>query len=188
MMHGSHYVCQAKAMQFLTKFLQIFLTNYCICNDIVFMEIPIDYREYRIQDAFCSLAGGVTYMLHQRLLKNFQQAGHDVTYEQWNVLIQLWSQDGRSQQELAACTTKNQSYMTRLIDAMEERDWVRRTDDSTDRRVKLVYLTAAGRELTKALIELSQKTLGEALAEIDADQVAVCRQVLQAMMANLTRS
>ena len=152
------------------------------------MEIPIDYREYQVQNAFCFLVGSTVYQLHQRLLKNFQQAGHDVTFEQWNVLIQLWSQDGRSQQELAVCTTKNQSYMTRLIDVMEERNWVRRTDDSTDRRVKLVYLTAAGRELTKTLIELSQKTLNDALIDIDAEQVAVCRQVLQAMIANLTRA
>jgi len=150
------------------------------------MDVPIDYREYRLQEAFCFLVGGTAYLLQQRLLKKFVQAGHDLTLEQWNVLIQLWSGDGRSQQELASCITKNQTFVTRLLDVMEDHKWVCRVDDANDRRVKLVYLTAEGRELTKILIELNQKPLWESLVGIKNEDIAVCRRVLLSMMTNLT--
>ena len=152
------------------------------------MKIPIDYRAYRLEKSFGRWVVQTRRMLHRRLLENFRTAGfHDVTLEQWSALIQLWSKDGLSQQELSVYAEKNQTYITRLLDILEKQNLVVRVPHRTDRRVKLVYLTQSGRELVQGLIEEAQKTLGEALEGIDEQELGVCRKVLDQVQANLSK-
>lgn len=151
------------------------------------MEIPIDYRVYNIEESFGTWVVTTARMLHGRLLENFKTANfYDVTLEQWIVLVRLWSKDGLCQYELAVGADKNQTYITRLLDTLEKRNLIVRVPHPSDRRAKQIYLTQQGRELTKELIEVAQKTLGEALKDIDEQELENCRDVLKKVRKNLS--
>lgn len=131
------------------------------------------------------LTGQVSMWLSRRLARNFKAAGYDVTVEQWRVLVRLWDSDGQNQQALACATGKDKPSITRLIDNLEKNNLLVRVPDANDRRVNLVYLTNKAKELQKELIEIAEKTLQEALDQIQPDEVALCKDVLNKMINNL---
>lgn len=79
--------------------------------------------------------------------KKFRENNIDLTYEMHQIMACLWKTDGLSQQELADLTLKDKASMTFLIDNLAKRGLVNRTQDSEDRRRKLIYLTLKGKQL-----------------------------------------
>jgi MarR family transcriptional regulator, organic hydroperoxide resistance regulator len=80
-----------------------------------------------------------TTLVYQRELnRNFLSAGFDITNEQWSILIYLFNCDGKSQNEIAEKTYKDKVSVTKIIDSLEKRELVYRTNDVKDRRVKRV--------------------------------------------------
>ena len=65
------------------------------------------------------------------------------------IMACLWEKDGINQQELADRTLKDKASMTYLIDNLTKRGMVKRLEDVTDRRSKLIYLTPKGKQLGK---------------------------------------
>lgn len=57
----------------------------------------------------------VSRALAKRLNRNFQDAGYDVTAEQWTMLCELWQREGYTQRELAELSGKDKTSVTRLI-------------------------------------------------------------------------
>lgn len=88
----------------------------------------------------------INVLLHEVNLlasKLFNRRIRDVglTRTQWHVLYLLHEQDGLSQTELADHLTITKPSLGHVVDRLVERGWVERAEDSTDRRVKRVYLT-----------------------------------------------
>lgn len=79
----------------------------------------------------------------QRTLKK-NNAG--ITFEMLQVLSSLWHEQGITQQVLAERTAKDKACLTNLMNNLEKKGYVRREEDPTDRRSKLVFLTNEGEE------------------------------------------
>lgn len=79
----------------------------------------------------------------QRTLKR-NNAG--ITFEMLQVLSRLWHEQGITQQVLAERTAKDKACLTNLMNNLEKKGYVRREEDPTDRRGKLVFLTNEGEE------------------------------------------
>lgn len=79
----------------------------------------------------------------QRTLKK-NNAG--ITFEMLQILSCLWHEQGITQQVLAERTAKDKACLTNLMNNLEKKGYVRREEDPTDRRSKLVFLTKEGEE------------------------------------------
>ena len=79
----------------------------------------------------------------QRTLKR-NNAG--ITFEMLQVMSSLWHEQGITQQVLAERTAKDKACLTNLMNNLEKKGYVRREEDPTDRRSKLVFLTNEGEE------------------------------------------
>ena len=79
-----------------------------------------------------------------RLLRtNFDRRVRDLglTRSQWWVLTHLYREDGLTQTELAELMEIERPSLGRLLDRLEAKNWIRRGNDPSDRRVNRVYLT-----------------------------------------------
>ena len=123
-----------------------------------------------------------------RLQKNFRNAGLEITIEQWSVLYHLWREDKLSQQELCNRTFRDKPSITRLIDNLEKQKLVKRIASPTDRRINLVALTDAARDLQDITIDLANQTMSEALVGVDKHEIDVVKSVFQRVYDNLTSS
>ena len=144
----------------------------------------IESINFDISLIFAILNGKVSAAINRKLVRNFREAGLDITPEQWTVLLYLWEKDGVSQQELCNATFKDKPSMTRLIDNMEKLNLVVRIASKDDRRTNLVHLTRLGRELEPEARRVSTLTLKEALQGVTSEELSISQEVLRKVFAN----
>ncbi len=142
-------------------------------------------NHFKRGELYSFITGKASTAIARRLQKKFNNAGLNLTIEQWSVLYHLWKQDGISQQELCNATFRDKPSITRLVDNLEKLKLVKRISSKEDRRMNLVYLTAEARKMQDRTMEIAEETLNEALVTVPADQVEVCKQVLQIVYDNL---
>ncbi len=82
--------------------------------------------------------------IRNALQKQFNDAGFDLTVDQWVILDHLARNPGSSQNTLSEMTTKDAPTVTRIIDLLSQKGLAERRMADTDRRKFLVFLTDAG--------------------------------------------
>jgi DNA-binding MarR family transcriptional regulator len=142
-------------------------------------------NHFKKGELYSFITGKASTAIARRLQKKFNQSGIMVTIEQWSVLYQLWKEDGKSQQELCNATFRDKPSITRLIDNLEKLGLVKRVSDARDRRINKVFLTKNALKLQEDTMVLAEETLNEALEGVPADQVDMCKEVLQRVYDNL---
>lgn len=142
-------------------------------------------NQFKKGELYSFITGKASIAIARRLQKRFNQAGLNITIEQWSVLCQLWKHDGSSQQELCNRTFRDKPSITRLVDNLEKLQLVKRVASESDRRINLVYLTRHGVKLEQQTMELAEETLNDALAGISAENINLCKEILQKVYENV---
>lgn len=78
-------------------------------------------------------------------------AAHDVSVPQWVVLRALFDGESLPLKEIVARVEVDQGSLSRMVDRLIARGWVRREADSADRRTVAISLTKEGRRLVPKL-------------------------------------
>lgn len=142
-------------------------------------------NHFKRGELYSFITGKASTAIARRLQKKFNGAGLNLTIEQWSVLYHLWKQDGISQQELCNATFRDKPSITRLVDNLEKLKLVKRVSSKEDRRMNLVYLTAEAKKMQDSTMDIAEQTLNEALTTVPAEQIEICKQVLQIVYDNL---
>ena len=140
---------------------------------------------YRLDTSLGFLTRRVSRAIGKRLLENFQQAGLAVSIDQWLLLVCIYHHDGQNQQCIGDFCAKDRASITRLIDQLERERYLERKADLNDRRNNLIFITPKGCDFTRQLMRLAEQTLEESTAHINPAQLALCRQTLLEVLANL---
>jgi len=143
-------------------------------------------NHFKRGELYSVINGMASTAVARRLQKNFRNAGLEITIEQWSVLYHLWKEDGLSQQELCNRTFRDKPSITRLIDNLEKQQLVKRVASPTDRRINLVQLTDAAKDLQQITIDLANQTMAEALVGVDKKEIEIVKSVFQRVYDNLT--
>jgi len=98
-----------------------------------------------------TLIGRTSQAILNNLQKKFREEGHNITVEQWQLLINLNNSNDQFHQQLAENTFKEKSTITRLLDGLEKKDLIKRVADTGDRRQKRIRITPEGEKLLKNL-------------------------------------
>ncbi len=142
-------------------------------------------NHFKKGELYSFITGMASTALARRLLKNFKQSGIDITIEQWSILYHLWKEDALSQQELSIRSFRDKPSITRLLDNLEKLKLVKRVPSKNDRRINLIMLTEAGKNLQLQTINLADQTLNEALVGVANADIETCKTVLQNVYDNL---
>jgi DNA-binding MarR family transcriptional regulator len=106
-----------------------------------------------------------------RRLRQTRDESVELTASQYSVLAALAIRGRLSMGELAAEERVRPPTVTRVVNALADRDLVRRTPGPNDGRQSLVDLTAAGRALLLANQRLRAEWLADRLDQLDADEL-----------------
>ncbi|MGA9109654.1 MAG: MarR family winged helix-turn-helix transcriptional regulator [Smithella sp.] len=91
------------------------------------------------------------YRCHTRvsaaLRQMFQDAGYDLTPEQWAVLFRLQEQEGINQIQLGEKTYKDRHNITRILKQLDKRGYIVKRNNKNDKRAHCIYLTPSGHSL-----------------------------------------
>ena len=142
-------------------------------------------NQFKRGELYTFITGNASTAIARRLQKTFNQAGLNLTIEQWSVLYHLWKQDGISQQELCNATFRDKPSITRLVDNLEKLNLVKRVASENDRRINMIYLTKQAQKLEEETMQIADETLNEALKSVPSDRIEICKEVLQIVYDNL---
>ncbi len=99
------------------------------------------------------------------LQKQFNDAGFDLTVDQWVLIDHVFRNPGISQNTLSELTTKDAPTVTRIIDLLHKKGLAERRMAEDDRRKFLIYLTPAGEakysEVLPIVVDIRRKGWGE---------------------------
>ena len=113
------------------------------------------------------------FLLHDvsRLMRTvFDRRGREIglTRSQWWVLTMLYAKEGVTQSELADFMDLEKPTLGRLLDRMQEKEWIERRPDGLDRRVNRLYLTEKVQEIMRALRKTAADVRKDALGNMAA--------------------
>jgi DNA-binding MarR family transcriptional regulator len=86
---------------------------------------------------------------------------------------------------LADLTDRDKPTIARMVDVLEKRGLVTRTNHQSDGRIKQVFLTESGQAARAGLLAGSRVALDDALNGIEPGELSVALSVLERMRANL---
>ena len=131
---------------------------------------------------------GLTSRLFNKLLTTrFQQAGIDMTAEQWGVIVTLLKGEPVPQAEIGELLYLEKSSVSRSIDGLEKRGWIERKKDSNDSRKKRVSLTSKAENIAEQCSEIAQSVLREAQQNLTQEQIDQSRSQLMTVADNLRK-
>lgn len=125
------------------------------------------------------------YIMRGFLLGKLDAAGVNLTPEEAVLLGRLRLSDGLRQSDLAEILIREKSTVTRLLDSLVRKGYVRREHDPHDRRVVLAWLTDEGRELVGQVFEIAQTALQEATRGISGEDLQTTMRTLRQVCENL---
>jgi DNA-binding MarR family transcriptional regulator len=110
---------------------------------------------------------------------------HQLSLNEWRVLVVLASHPGVAAHEVADHTGLDKMSISRAIAALERRGRVRRTTDAADRRRALLSLSAAGRRLFEAIGVQAKEREAQLFARVTPRQQAQLAAIVDRLAAGL---
>ena len=105
------------------------------------------------------LSGLTSRLLSNLLGKRFQEAGIELTAEQWGAIILLLNSDAMTQGQLGERLSLEKSSVSRLVGRLERRGWAVRTKSPEDSRHKLVSATPKALETAERCAVIARTIL-----------------------------
>lgn len=121
-------------------------------------------------DSLGALIGMVRGEIVRAIERDLAAQGADLTFTQFHVLKRLATAGYTTATELARAVDVDGGAMTRQLDQLESKGYLRRQPHEQDRRALRIELTEAGLVLWKHLHESNLATLDRAQKDLTADE------------------
>lgn len=111
-------------------------------------------------------------------------SGLDITIDQWLVLKTIHESPDVTLHSVGTAVFKDFASVTRIVQLLERKGLLRRKPHPTDGRRSELVLTGAGESMIRTVEPIAQDNRRQALAGIDAEQVARLRELLKRIVDN----
>jgi MarR family transcriptional regulator for hemolysin len=143
-----------------------------------------DHR--RLQDGFGALVSSAARQWRRAVDRRLRPFG--LSEATWLPLIYLARAAGpMRQKDLAAALTLDGSSVVRLLDALEASGLIERGEENTDRRAKLISITAQGWSIIEQVEIVARDVRNATLGGLSDDDLRVATRVLDSICRNLAR-
>ncbi|CDN48474.1 MarR family winged helix-turn-helix transcriptional regulator [Neorhizobium galegae] len=118
----------------------------------------------------------------------YYKAKYGLTRPEWRTLAALGSSGRMASKAVGTHSSMHKTKVSRAVFALEQRRWLKRSQDEADRRVEHLELTAAGQLAYRELIELARRYQAELEAEIGQAGIKALSTGLAAIEQVIRRS
>ena len=131
------------------------------------------------------MMGKLTKEINALMVSKFREQGIDLSKEHAIVLVKLFEQDGRPQNDLALVTSRDKTSLTRLLKTMESRALIRRKQCEHDKRVNRVFITEIGRQVLSEAEPILLKLINQSVNDISDSEIEMAQILIKKIYANL---
>ncbi|WP_425359538.1 MarR family winged helix-turn-helix transcriptional regulator [Borborobacter arsenicus] len=147
-----------------------------MADDILALESFLPYRLNRLADAVSREFAG-TY-----------RDRHGLTRPEWRVFATLGQFGTMTATAIGAHSAMHKTKVSRAVVALEQRKWLMRTPDASDRRIEHLALTKAGVTAYREMVPLAKAFEKELLRRLKRAQATALMEGLTALEAGLLGS
>ena len=106
---------------------------------------------------------------------------------EWQILTYLYdSKTELTQKDINQLLDNDQAFITRAIDKLEHKKLVKRKVNPTDKRQKLILLTAKGRPVAKKLLDYGIELNNKIMKDIKESELSKLYKITEQIEANIT--
>jgi DNA-binding MarR family transcriptional regulator len=147
------------------------------------VEIGIEeFSELKLDEFLSFLLTHAYHHCHEELLEILRP--HSIKVGQWRILSVLAVRPCLSVNELVAATLMEQPRVSRLLEQMEEDEFICRVKHTDDRRRLVVSLDNKGTETVRAVLPKLQNLSNYALRGFDKKETKTLFQLLKKVINN----
>lgn len=110
---------------------------------------------------------------------------YNITPEQWSVLYQVCRNEGINQKTIAMRSNKDQPTVTRILDVLDNKQFIERKADPSDRRAFLIYATPSAKVLISDTVPLEIQLNEQLVQGITDEQLDLLLQITEQINHNL---
>lgn len=141
-----------------------------------------DPRHYDVHDSVAYLMGQVRMKLHEAVDRELAQ--YDITTAQWVVMLYVANGMADKPSEICALQSYDPGAMTRMLDRLEQKGFIRRVPSPNDRRVVNLELTPEGKAAYPRILATGVSVLNRFLRGFSRAEVHQMNDFLKRMLAN----
>jgi len=137
----------------------------------------------------------INYLLNKTVLyckiaslQAFKQNNFDITPEQFGVLYILSHEDGLYQRQLSQLTLKDRPNISRILNILEENEYIYRKPDPENKRIMKVFITEKGRTQVEAMLPCAYEVRNKAIKGLTENDLENLARILQIVRSNLEES
>ena len=124
-------------------------------------------------------------LLKLALRHAFKEKGFDFTAEQWGGLFKLYGNEGIHQSNLAVRAGKDRHNITRILNLLEKKGYIRRIPDEHDMRRYNIFLTEKSREIEESLTSIVFDLAEKVFAGMTRRQIMEMQKAHEHMIENI---
>ena len=119
--------------------------------------------------------------------KKLNEKGFSITIDQWLVLKTILDQPDISQNEIAGYIFKDKASVTRIIDLLVTKKYLKREVDADNRRRVKLTITGSGKQIIEAILPTIKSYRKAALVNCDAKEIKNTGILLNKIIQNCNK-
>lgn len=127
--------------------------------------------------------GSTANMLRNEVINRLSKKNIEITHAQMLILMMLYNENGKNQNELTNIMKKEKTTIARVIDGMEKKNLIRR-EKGLDKRNKICYLTDKGKELMNEIMPVVCEVNQKAIENITVEEFELFKKVIEKIKLN----
>lgn len=112
---------------------------------------------------------------------------HDLGRLERRLLVYIGRNPGIRQADLAFIMDVEPQSLTRSLDKMEQKKWIKKQEDDKDKRAKSLHLTTLGEKKLDDAIKINEKIRPKALKDIPENEIQLLNKVMKDIRKNLEK-
>jgi len=142
-------------------------------------------QDQELSDVFLFKLATATKQFKKYKNRIFKEHNINITSDQWILLKNISEAEGINQTELGLRCKKNAAAVTRTLDLLEKKDWIKREADPNSRRVYHLVTTKKGKKIIATIIPIALDVRQQARKGISDKDIKTINKLLDKIFTNL---
>ncbi|PJZ51939.1 MarR family winged helix-turn-helix transcriptional regulator [Leptospira adleri] len=114
-----------------------------------------------------------------------QRNGIDISQEQWFLLNKIAQSEGLTQGDLTDDLFGDKPNISRMVEKMEQKGWIKRLNDNSDNRILRLYLTKKGNTTHERMMDIVGKERSKIYAGLSSKDFKEFERIIGLLEKNL---
>ncbi|HBJ6374663.1 TPA: MarR family transcriptional regulator [Salmonella enterica subsp. enterica serovar Eastbourne] len=142
-------------------------------------------KSYSPEQSLGFQSGLTSRLFNLTLMRRFQGEGIAMSAEQWGTLLVLVRLGPMTQSTLGELLLLEKSSISRLVDGLEKRNWIKRVTPLDDCRKRLISPTSRATEIVELCTTIAAGVLEDATRNLSPDELRMYQQIQAKIIGNL---